>query len=142
MDIIRIAEDFAISPQIVRADIAHIAARGFRGIVNNRPDGEAPDQPASAELEAEARRHGLAYWHIPFAPGAMSDADVHQLHALRREADGPLLGLCRTGTRAAQLWALTEVPKLSVDAVIGQAARAGVDLEAFRPRLLEAAGID
>ncbi|EEK09667.1 hypothetical protein STRSA0001_1019 [Streptococcus salivarius SK126] len=33
-----------------------MAAQGFKTIINNRPDGEAPDQPTSAEIEAAAKR--------------------------------------------------------------------------------------
>jgi uncharacterized protein (TIGR01244 family) len=80
------------------------AAAGCAGIVNNRPDGEAPDQPSSLELESEARRHGLGYWHLPIVPGQMSEKDVRDFAGLLEQAGGPLLAFCRTGHRSATLF--------------------------------------
>ena len=37
--IIQLEPDVAVAPQLVEADFAEIAARGFRSVVNNRPDG-------------------------------------------------------------------------------------------------------
>jgi sulfide:quinone oxidoreductase len=100
----RIADGLAIAPQLRPEDMADIAADGFAGIINNRPDFEAPDQPSSVELEAEARRHGLAYWHVPVVPGEMGEQEVRAFAAALRDACGPVLAFCRTGNRSASLW--------------------------------------
>ena len=55
--------------QIVAEDLQAVAAQGVRLLVNNRPDGEEPGQPSSAEIEAAARAAGLDYHHIPVAGG-------------------------------------------------------------------------
>jgi uncharacterized protein (TIGR01244 family) len=104
MDIEYLSPTFAVSPQIQPADIRGLAGAGFRAIINNRPDGEAPDQPCSDDLEAEARRLGLIYRHIPVVPGQATDADARAFAAALDEADGPVLAFCRTGNRAAGLW--------------------------------------
>lgn len=104
MDLNHLSRTFATSPQIQPSDLAALAAAGFRGIINNRPDGEGPDQPSSDEIEAEARRHGLLYRHIPVVPGQATDADARAFAAVLNEADGPVLAFCRTGNRAAGLW--------------------------------------
>jgi sulfide:quinone oxidoreductase len=49
----------SVSPQVLPEDISAIAAAGFRSVMCNRPDGEAADQPAFAEIEAAARAAGL-----------------------------------------------------------------------------------
>src|SRR3546814_5940751 len=54
-----------VSGQLRAADIDSAAQAGFKMIVNNRPDGEEPDQPASAELGERAEAQGIAYRHIP-----------------------------------------------------------------------------
>ncbi len=99
-----LSEQLATAPQVRLEDLRGIAAAGFIGVINNRPDGEGADQPSSTELEAEAKRLGLAYWHVPVVPGAMTDADVRAFAAALREADGPVLAFCRTGNRSAALW--------------------------------------
>jgi sulfide:quinone oxidoreductase len=104
MEITRLSEKLAASPQVRPEDLREIAASGFIGIINNRPDGEAPDQPSSLELEAEAKRVGLAYWHVPVVPGAMTDSDIRAFAAALGEADGPVLAFCRTGNRSTALW--------------------------------------
>ncbi len=100
----RLSEKLAAAPQVRPEDLREIAASGFVGVINNRPGAEAPDQPTSLELEAEAKRVGLAYWHVPVVPGAMTDKDVRDFAAAVSEADGPVLAFCRTGNRSAALW--------------------------------------
>ena len=103
MELARLSDQLATAPQVRPADLREIAASGFVGIINNRPDAEAPDQPSSLELEAEAKRVGLAYWHVPVVPGAMTDKDVRDFAAALSEADGRVLAFCRTGNRSAAL---------------------------------------
>jgi uncharacterized protein (TIGR01244 family) len=58
-DFRRVTEDLSVAPQISVEDVAEAARLGFRLIVNNRPDGEQPGQPTSAEIEAAAKAAGL-----------------------------------------------------------------------------------
>ena len=104
MEFTRLSDQLATGPQVRPDDLRGIAASGFVGIINNRPDDETPDQPSSLELEAEAKRVGLAYWHIPVVPGAMADEEVKAFTAALGEARGPVLAFCRTGNRSAALW--------------------------------------
>ena len=106
MSITLIAPDFAVSPQLRPEELPEIAAAGYRAIVNNRPDGEGPDQPPSAAIEAEARRLGLDYVHIPVVPGTLGPDHARALERFLETAARPVLGFCRTGNRAAQLWKL------------------------------------
>ena len=54
MKIAKLTPFLSVSPQIAEADLGALVAQGFRAVINNRPDGEAEDQPASAELAAAA----------------------------------------------------------------------------------------
>lgn len=98
-----------VAPQITARDIEQLAADGFVGIINNRPDGEAPDQPRSEELEVEARRRGLKYWHIPVVPGQATAEDGEAFAAALREAGGPVFAFCRTGNRSTALARMTGI---------------------------------
>ena len=104
MDLNHLSPSFATAPQLQPDDIGPLAAAGFKGIINNRPDNEGPDQPRSEQLEAEAKRHGLVYRHIPVVPGQATDADARAFATALKEADGPVVAFCRTGNRAAALW--------------------------------------
>ena len=108
MNIIKLDDTVAVAPQPSLEDLAEIAAAGFRGIINNRPDGEDAGQPSSAEIAAEARRLGLFYCHIPVRPGEATPDDARQFAGAMRDASGPVLAYCRSGNRARQLWQLAQ----------------------------------
>lgn len=127
--------NLSASPQLTPEDVAAAASRGFRTIIDNRPDSEEPGQPLAATIEAAARQHGMAFVHIPVVPGQVSDADVKAMADALAEHPGPALGYCRTGTRVATLWALGQVGKAEANALITTARDAGFDIEKLRPRL-------
>ena len=97
-----------IEGQIGAADIARLKAEGVVLIINNRPDGEDPGQPTSAEIEAAARDAGIEYRHVPIARG-MGPADVEAMRSAIHDAgDGKVLAFCRSGNRSALAWALAK----------------------------------
>lgn len=89
--------------QVQVDEIGDLAAQGYRLLINNRPDGEAADQPSSDELQAEAQRHGMAYVHIPVVPGEATDTDARAFREAMEKAGGPVVAFCRTGGRATTL---------------------------------------
>jgi sulfide:quinone oxidoreductase len=130
--------DISVSGQLSDADFAEIAARGFRSVVNNRPDGEAPDQLPNAAAEAAARRNGLEFRHQPVTyPMLTDDRTVATFARLREELPGPVLFYCRSGRRCASLWAQASAERLGVEPTLQIAWKAGYDLDALRD-LLEA----
>lgn len=133
MQIHPLVDELSVAAQIDVADIATLAAQGFRSIINNRPDGEAAGQPPSALLEAAARKGGLAYRHIPVVSGQLSEAHVRMFADALRELPRPLLAFCRTGTRSTMLWALQAAGP--ADAILQIAHEAGYDLSALHSRL-------
>ena len=108
MSLIQLSPQLSVGPQMLPHEIADIAAAGFKGIINNRPDGEASDQPRSEELEAEAKRQGLAYWHIPIVPGQATERDARAFAAALEAAGGPVVAFCRSGNRSSGLWKMTQ----------------------------------
>lgn len=123
----QLEEGMFVSGQIRPEEVADLAARGIRMIVNNRPDGEVPDQPAAAEIEAAAAAAGLAY---RFAPVTQLTPDsVVQMAAALAAADGPVLAFCTSGTRSTFLWALARTGDGAAgEELIANAAGAGYDL--------------
>ncbi|OOG48638.1 TIGR01244 family sulfur transferase [Rhodanobacter sp. C01] len=133
MQIHPLADQLSVAAQIDVGDIATLAAQGFRSVINNRPDGEAAAQPASALLETAARQAGLVYRHIPVVSGQLSDAQVQVFAEALDMLPRPTLAFCRTGTRSTMLWALQASGP--ADAILQIAQEAGYDLSALRPRL-------
>lgn len=138
MQINRLTPDVAVGPQLTGDGVDTVAALGFRSIIGNRPDGEEPDQPAFAALEAAARHHGLETRHIPVVASRIGADDVEQFREALRDLPKPIYAFCRTGTRSTLLWALANTDTLTADERIRMAAAHGYDISAFRP-LLEAA---
>jgi uncharacterized protein (TIGR01244 family) len=102
-DIRRLSPRIAVAPQILPEDMGTIAAEGFSAVINNRPDGEAPGQPKAADIALAAEAAGLAYAEIPIGPAGMGMEDVEDCAAILRDATGPVLLFCRSGTRSANL---------------------------------------
>jgi uncharacterized protein (TIGR01244 family) len=104
MRIVRLTDTVAVSEQIAAADVAEIAAAGYRVLINNRPDGEAPGQPGSAEIEEAALAAGLEYHYMPVTAGNFPGPGFDQMTDLLDDASRPALLFCRSGTRCANLW--------------------------------------
>lgn len=95
-----------VSGQLRPDEVAGLAQRGVAMIVNNRPDGEEPEQPLGADIEAAATAAGIAYRHVPILRG-IGPADVAAMQAALDAAnEGQTLAFCRSGTRSALAWAL------------------------------------
>lgn len=128
MDIKKINESISVCGQIGPEDVEAIKAAGYVAIINNRPDGEAEDQPAGAELAAAAEKAGIAYHEIPMGREGVSPDMVARTSAILAGSDGPVFAFCRSGTRSTTLWALSQAGKDSAEAIIGSAAQAGYDM--------------
>ena len=135
MNLKPLSPDLSVTPQIEIAEVADLAARGFRSIIGNRPEGEAPDQPDWSSLVAEAERHGMSACQIPVVPGQIGRDDVERFADALRDLQTPIAAFCRTGTRSAMLWALANPDGLSVNERIAVAAAQGYDLVPLLDRM-------
>ena len=116
-------------------EIGELADRGYRSIIGNRPEREAPDQPAWTELEAAARVRGMEAVHIPVVASNIGEAEVRAFREALERLPKPIAAFCRTGTRSTLLWALANETSLTADERIQIAAKEGYDLEPFRALL-------
>jgi uncharacterized protein (TIGR01244 family) len=112
------------------------AAEGFKMVINNRPDGESPDELQHAEAAEAAEAAGLDYVYIPVAGGFPPDKIAATLDAINR-AKGPILAYCRSGTRSAHLWALAHALRrgMTPGELIALAAQQGYDLRGIKAEL-------
>lgn len=128
MELKRINDSVSVAGQISPSDIPAIKAAGFTTIVNNRPDGEAPDQPTHDQMQVAAEAEGLAYHFIPMGREGVSPEMVANTQAALTSSAGPTLLFCRTGTRSTTLWSLSQAGKMSAAEIIAAAANAGYDM--------------
>lgn len=123
------------SPQIGLDDLAEAAAQGFGLIINNRPEGESPDQTSGSEIEAAARAAGLGYVAIPVTHAGFSEPQVRAM-AEALSGEGKVLAYCRSGTRSTLLWALAQASSGDDPDRLAEAAQAaGYDLSPIRSLL-------
>jgi uncharacterized protein (TIGR01244 family) len=119
---------FAVAPQIRVEDVAELGKAGFTTLINNRPDGESPDQPSGSEIAAAAAAAGLAYVAIPVRGGPTAE-QAQAMRAALQNAHGPVLAFCRSGTRSITAWAIGAVAAGEDRAsVLASGRAAGYDL--------------
>lgn len=124
-------------PQPTAEDIGELADRGYRSLISNRPDGEAPDQPEWQDLKAAALARGMQAVHIPVVASQINEADIRAFREALARLPEPIAAFCRTGTRSTLLWALANEAGLTADERIKIAAKEGYDLEPFRTLLTQ-----
>ena len=124
------------APQIQPADLADAQAKDVKLVINNRPDGEDPAAPQSAEIEAAARELGMDYLYLPVTPGGIEADQVDALRGALEASRGTALAYCRSGTRSTFLWALAQAKGgATPDDIARAAARAGYDIGPVRPMM-------
>lgn len=100
-------EPIAFAAQILPEHVAQIAERGFRSVLNNRPDFEGGDtQPTSADIEKATQDAGLSYVHQPVVAGQITETDVRTFAEHVNALPKPILIFCRTGNRSNNLFQL------------------------------------
>lgn len=129
MPVTAISEKLSVSPQPSVEDIRSLRDRGFKSLINNRPDNEDTSQPNTRIERQEAKHCDLSYAFIPVTVGTITEADVRAFQRAVDESDGPVLAHCQTGKRALNLYLIGEVldGSMSVDKVVEFGRSRGFD---------------
>ena len=134
MDIRKITDNYAVSPQILPEDLPAIAAAGFTTVICNRPDEEVPAEIQSEVMRIATEAAGLRFEVLPLTHATIGGSVADQM-ALCAASDGPVFAYCASGTRCSIVWSLGQVGQMSTDDIIAATARAGYDLSGLRPQL-------
>lgn len=94
-----------VSGQITPQQVEALAKEGCTTIICNRPDNEDWGQPDSADIKAEAEKHGVAFHYIPVGHRGVTRDTVDAMRKALAEADGLVVAYCRSGARSAQMCA-------------------------------------
>jgi sulfide:quinone oxidoreductase len=131
-----LAKGVLVADQILPEDLNDLAAQGIKTIFCHRPDGEGADQPNFAEIAQAAKKQKIKTHYLPVVSGKISDADVTAFAQLFKEAQQPVLGYCRSGMRAASLWALSQGASLGLAQTLEAGKQAGFDLSGLTQRIV------
>lgn len=138
MDIRKITDSYAVSPQIAPEDLPDIVATGFHTVICNRPDDEVPMELQAETLRIATEAAGLTFIDNPVTHAGLNPAMVELQKQALDDSDGPVLAYCASGNRSSIVWSLGQAGTLPVDQIIEATSRAGYDLSRLRP-MLEAA---
>jgi len=129
-----LSPNIAVCGQLKPADLSDVARRGFRAIVNNRPDGEAwMGQPKASSLDEAAAEAGVASHHITFTMPTLTAEHARRFNEVLDGANGPVLIFCASGFRSALLWAIARAARgEAIDDLLKAAAAAGQPLDKHR----------
>ena len=136
MKLANFAKGVLVADQILPEDLNDLAAQGIKTIFCHRPDGEGADQPNFAEIAQAAKKLKIKTHYLPVVSGKISDADVSAFAQLFKEAQQPVLGYCRSGMRAASLWALSQGASLGLAQTLEAGKQAGFDLSGLTQRII------
>jgi len=135
MDIRKITDQYAVAPQIEPADMAALAAAGFVTVINNRPDAEVPAELQSKAMRKAAEAAGLGYVENPVINGALTLDMVTAQGAAITASNGPVFAWCRSGTRSAMVWSLSQAGNRSSAEIVDLVAKAGYDIPGMGAQL-------
>ncbi len=140
VETVSLTPEFAIGPQVVPEDFEPLRAAGFASVLNARPDDETGSYLTAADAEKLALAIGLAYAHSPTGNHAIFESDlIDRFEKALAELPKPIFAHCKTGTRAAILWALVASRHRPVESVIGTLRAAGQDLDFLEQELRDSA---
>ncbi len=133
MELRRLTPELAVAPQLSPGDVRAAAEAGYTTLICNRPDGEQVGQPGQAAMAQAAQAAGMRFVFLPVVSGRITPEQVQAFGDALAQADGPVLAYCRSGTRCATLWALSQRGERPWAEVLAIAAGAGFDLRGLPP---------
>ena len=103
------SEKVGFAAQLYPEQLNQVVEKGFKSLINNRPDFEGgAEQPSSAQIEEAARTAGLDYVFQPVIAGQISQLDVEAFARHYNELPKPILMFCRTGNRSNNLYQIAK----------------------------------
>ncbi|WP_448188271.1 TIGR01244 family sulfur transferase [Azospirillum sp. sgz301742] len=102
----KIDDEVFATGQLYDDDFAELARQGVKTIVNNRPDGEEPNQPTAGHGAELAAKYGMAYHYIPVGREGPTEQAVDQMAAVLKDSAVPMVAHCRSGARSSSIYAM------------------------------------
>ena len=136
--LVPLSDSLYITSQLSPENLPALAHGQLTTLVDIRPDGEDPAQPSSAEMAAAARENSISFHYIPVPHESFPEEAVEGLRAVLDAKDGSAVLYCRSGRRAARLYALAEARRpagAEADEIIKTVSNAGFTADDLRARI-------
>jgi uncharacterized protein (TIGR01244 family) len=133
-----LAPGIYVTGRLAPDDMAKLKAEGVASVVDLLPDAETTPGSASEQMKARAAAVGLSFAFIPTEPGAIPAANVDALSRALAQGGRPVALYCRSGNRAAHVWALSEASHpggIDASAIARAAAAAGYSVADIAPEI-------
>lgn len=102
-------QQISFAGQLYPEQIKEVAERGFKSVINNRPDyEEGAHQPTAVQIQAATQAQGLTYVFQPVISGQITQQDVETFAKYINELPKPVLAFCRTGNRCNNLYQMAK----------------------------------
>ena len=131
----KLTSDLSVSDQLTADDLKDVKEAGFKSVICNRPDEEGEPHTEANTMAKKATELGLEFRYLPVNGANITDADVEQHTALLHETPVPALTYCKSGTRCAKLWALSERGKKNINMLVETVDNAGLSILDIMHRL-------
>lgn len=132
----RLDEYMSVAAQLSPEDLTTLAGAGFRLVICNRPDDESDDQPSHRCMAEAAVNVGMMFVYQPICSADdINDAHVRSFADTLDNAAGPTIAYCRSGTRSATLWALSQASRLTIHGVKERLSSAGFNANSIFQRI-------
>lgn len=129
----QLSETFSVSGEMHETDLKTLTDMGVDTIINVRPDFEVEHQISSERWQQLARAHNLHYALIAVKPCQYHREKVSSFKAALAQSNAKVHCFCRTGARAAHLWALANKDTLSFKQLHEVLSKNGYDLDVIAP---------
>lgn len=135
MEIRKLTDTYAVSPQIEPSDCALLAEAGYTTIICNRPDAEIPPALHAEVIRQAAEAAGLIFVNNPVMGASLTPENVELQSSATQTATGPVFAYCRSGTRSTIVWAFGAAAHMPIADITSAATQAGYDLSGLAPQL-------
>lgn len=104
----RMTDQVFLTSQLKPGSMRFLRQQQIKTVIDMRPDGESADQPSSKQIQQAARTMGMEFHYIPVPHESIPDEAVRSLQSILKNVEEPAVLYCRTGRRAARLYALAK----------------------------------
>lgn len=134
-----LAPGVLVAAQISPRDLKRLRETlGVKAVIDMRPDGEDARQTPAAQMAAAAADEKLAFSYVPTPHGAVPGSTLDAFDKAFGGADRPTLLYCRSGSRAARVWALHEASRpggLDAHSILRAVRGAGLSADAEKAEI-------